>query len=96
MARSEGIEHPLPTDIIRLLTPTNPKLVGSKSLHRFECYADGITVEHYRQTVAARLGPDEARKYKADVQWDSDRGFIALQRHGKTTHLAVPKSLQRP
>ena len=68
MTRTEGTEQPLPIDIIRLLTPTNPKQPGSKSLHRFNCYADGITVEHYRQTILTRLGPDEARTFKADLQ----------------------------
>ena len=96
LTQSQDATEPLPTDIIRLLTPTNPKQIGSKSLHRFNCYADGITVEQYRQTVLTRLGPDEARKFKADLQWDSHRGFISLERHGRTIHLAVPQSLQRP
>jgi hypothetical protein len=85
-----------PTDVIRVLVDENPKLSTSKSLRRFDCYRDGMTVADYESAVRQRLGDVEGRKLSADLQWDCSRDFIRLERNGRPIELPVSPSRQRP
>lgn len=85
---------PRPTDIIRVLVYENPKLFTSKSRHRFDCYRDGMTVADYETAVRRKLGDAEARKLKADLQWDCHRNFIRLERDNRPVEMPILPSTQ--
>ena len=63
-------KEPKPADLrtIRLLSPTNPKKVGSKAAARFAKYVDGMTVA---DALAAGIK-------SIDIAWDSRRKHIEL------------------
>ena len=79
---STTVRNVTENDIIQLLIEQNPKLDGSKSRLRYECYRDGMTISQYRDEVYIRLGDSEARKWRADLMWDSTRGFIQIRNSG--------------
>ena len=85
---------PLATDLIRILIDYNPKLVDSKSRLRFDCYKNGMTVAQHKNFILKRLGVVEARKQTSDLQFDSARGYISIERNGKRLNIPVPESLQ--
>ena len=55
-----------------------------------------MTFREYEAEVSKLLGEVEMRKCKADVRWDSDRGFIQIVRNGQPIKLDIPAWLQRP
>jgi hypothetical protein len=60
---------PLPAEAkITLLAKTSPKRKGSAGAKRFAKYKTG-------QTVAQAL---EAGLWRADIRWDSERGYISV------------------
>ena len=65
--------------IIRLLAKENPK--RGKSRLRFDCYRDRMTESEYEMAVRRKLGAEEARKCRLDLEWDSDpkRHFIRFE-----------------
>ncbi|MGO9420236.1 hypothetical protein [Roseiarcus sp.] len=65
------------TKRIRLLEEANPK--RGKSAARYACYRDGMTVPEYEAAVRERCGALEARKCKADIEWDVRHRFIRLE-----------------
>lgn len=85
-----------PTDTIRLRVEGNPKKPGSKSYRRFALYRDGMSVGNFFDSVKRRYGESEALKTKDDIQWDSERGFISIQRNGKPIKIFVPRYYRRP
>jgi hypothetical protein len=64
--------------IIKILVVGNPKLVGSKSFLRFDCYSDGMSIADYEAKVRSFCGESESRKCTADIAWDTDHRFIEI------------------
>ena len=67
--------YPL-TARIAVLTDGNPKKPGTASYDRFALYYGAETVENYIAAVVA--GGATRAKARADLRWDSARGFIAI------------------
>ena len=61
---------------IAVLTDGNPKMPGTASYDRFALYYGAETVENYIAAVVA--GGATRAKARADLRWDSARGFIAI------------------
>lgn len=58
-----------PSAIIRILATENPKRPGSESYTRFALYQDGMTVQAFLDAGGRR----------ADLVWDTEKGFISLE-----------------
>jgi len=61
---------------IAVKTDGNPKKPGTASYDRFALYYGAETVENYIAAVVASGGT--RAKARADLRWDSARGFIAI------------------
>ena len=61
---------------IAVLTDGNPKKPGTASYDRFALYYGAETVENYIAAVVA--GGGTRAKARADLRWDSARGFVTI------------------
>jgi hypothetical protein len=72
----KGRTAPTAGKTITVLAASNPKKAGTASHARFALYATGQTVAAY--TAACVAAGQKQRNATADLQWDLQRGFIAL------------------
>ena len=61
---------------IAVQTEANPKKPGTASYDRFALYYGAETVENYIAAVVA--GGGTRAKARADLRWDSARGFVTI------------------
>ena len=61
---------------IAVQTDGNPKKPGTASYDRFALYYGAETVENYIAAVVA--GGGTRAKARADLRWDSARGFVTI------------------
>jgi len=65
------------TKRITVLRPNNPKTPGKLCYKRFELYRPGMAVAEY-YLACEQIG-EKPRRYKLDIEWDLDHGFIRLE-----------------
>lgn len=81
--------------VIRLLVRENPKAEGSLAAERHALYRDGMTIGAYLDACAALQGGPRSA-CRSDLQWDAERGFIAIQAPDAPMPIAPGRGRRRP